>query len=225
MRFYSKFIFERKTGYRCYTYGPWQKFYRLKVHVCLKHPPSSRASFFELRRTCRVRLRMKLPSKNYGKKPTKSRQKCQFFFCQLRFWHLFHQERKIILGTSKRRTKMEFYCICGGRTFAQVKKHFKIKVCKVFCRLAMYGIFTYIYHILPLKTTKCRKIYHTLMIWQWCCAIFNGPFFPNHMVDFFSGRLLVQHLSLKFFAGWMAGGRLKRHCLKCLKMIYGCFQK
>ena len=29
----------------------------------------------------------------------------------------------------------------------------------------MYGIFTYIYHILPLKTTKCRQIYHTWMVW------------------------------------------------------------
>ena len=28
----------------------------------------------------------------------------------------------------------------------------------------MYGIFTYIYHILPLKTTKCRYIYHTWIL-------------------------------------------------------------
>ena len=124
------------------------------MYVCLKHPPSSRASFFELRRTCRVRLRMKLPSKKDGKKTKKSRQECRVFFWSTAILDPFHQERKTLVGTSKRRTKMEFYCICGGRTFAQVKKHFKIKVCKVFCRLAMYGIFTYIYHILPLNNNQ-----------------------------------------------------------------------
>ena len=29
----------------------------------------------------------------------------------------------------------------------------------------MVYLYTYIYHILPLKTTKCRQIYHTWMIW------------------------------------------------------------
>ena len=28
-------------------------------------------------------------------------------------------------------------------------------------------LFTYIYHTLPLKTTKCRSIYHTWMVWSW----------------------------------------------------------
>ena len=32
---------------------------------------------------------------------------------------------------------------------------------------SMYGIFTYIYHILPLTTTNCRSIYLTWMVWAW----------------------------------------------------------
>ena len=34
---------------------------------------------------------------------------------------------------------------------------------------SMYGIFTYIYHILPLKTTKCRLIYHTWIVRDFQC--------------------------------------------------------
>ena len=32
----------------------------------------------------------------------------------------------------------------------------------------MYGIFTYIYH--PSKSTKCRYIYHTWILWEIKCS-------------------------------------------------------
>ena len=38
--------------------------------------------------------------------------------------------------------------------------------------VSTYGIFSYIYHK---KSTKCRYVYHTWILWEWKC----GPFDPK----------------------------------------------
>ena len=52
-----------------------------------------------------------------------------------------------------------FWCPAGGQAFMGI---FFLQPLPL---PSMYGISTYIYHILPLKTTKCRKIFHTWMLW------------------------------------------------------------